>query len=110
LIRLDAEIYFSGAPSKRPRIFYWERTICSVRLVVQQPAAEYAYESCADEKVEQREILQNGRHGLLLLISSGHNNTMESPFVPRRSCSCRFSPVACGEGFPGFFKRASGKP
>jgi len=43
----------------------------SVRLVVQHPAAEYADERCDDEKVEQREIFQNGRHGLLLLISSG---------------------------------------
>jgi len=42
----------------------------SVRLVVQHPAAEYADERCDDEKVEQREIFQNGRHGLLLLISS----------------------------------------
>jgi hypothetical protein len=71
LIRLDAEIYFSGAPSKRPGNFYWESTICSVRLTVQEPAAEYADERCADKKVEQRKIFQNGRHGLLLLISSG---------------------------------------
>ncbi|MBY5396878.1 hypothetical protein HFN01_18885 [Rhizobium leguminosarum] len=38
------------------------------RFAVQQPAAEYADKRRDDEKVEQREILENRRHGLLLLF------------------------------------------
>jgi hypothetical protein len=108
---LDTKTYFSGAPGRRPGNFYTGSAICSGRSTVQQPAAEYANECRDDEKVEQREIFQNGRHGLLLLlISSGHIDITEALFVPRRSCSFHFLPVACGEGPAGFFKQAAGKP
>ncbi|MGR9135670.1 hypothetical protein [Rhizobium leguminosarum] len=33
-------------------------------FAVQQPAAEYANQRCDDEKIEQREIFKNRRHGL----------------------------------------------
>lgn len=38
------------------------------RFAVQQPAAEYADERRDDEEIEQREIFENRRHGLLLLF------------------------------------------
>ncbi|MGY3611684.1 hypothetical protein ACWGRJ_48500, partial [Bradyrhizobium sp. Lot11] len=52
-------------------------------FTVQQPAANYADKRCDDEEIEQREIFENRRHGLLLLISSVWDNNIAGQRVPR---------------------------